>query len=61
MPQITDALLEIEEENAIWSTSKTQKASVEAIKRKSKFYNDEIALLTNTILEVIIKTFNYNI
>ncbi|CAI9282101.1 unnamed protein product [Lactuca saligna] len=51
MPQITDVLLEIEEEKAIRSTSKTQKASVEAIKRKSKFYNDEIALLTNTILE----------
>ncbi|CAI9263616.1 unnamed protein product [Lactuca saligna] len=52
MPQITDVLLEIEEEKAIRSTSKTQKASVETIKRKSKFYNDEIALLTNTILEV---------
>lgn len=45
MPKITDALLDIEEENAIYSISKTQKAFVEAIRRKSKSYNGEIYLL----------------
>lgn len=48
--QLTDALLAIEEERAIWST--TQKASIEAIESKSKSHNTEIALLTNTISEV---------
>ncbi|CAH1453440.1 unnamed protein product [Lactuca virosa] len=48
--QLTDALLAIEEERAIWST--TQKASIEAIESKSKSYNAEIALLTDKMSEV---------
>ncbi|KAL4565287.1 hypothetical protein LXL04_029375 [Taraxacum kok-saghyz] len=48
--QLTDALLAIEEERAIWSN--TQKASIEAIESKSKSYTAEIASLTNTISEV---------
>ena len=41
MHQLIDALLAIEEERAIWST--TQKVSIEAIKNKSKSYTVEIA------------------
>ncbi|KAJ0716663.1 putative plus-end-directed kinesin ATPase [Helianthus annuus] len=45
--QLTDALLAIEEERAIWST--TEKASVEAIENKAKSYSAEIALLTDAM------------
>ncbi|KAM0070064.1 putative plus-end-directed kinesin ATPase [Helianthus debilis subsp. tardiflorus] len=45
--QLTDALLVIEEERAIWST--TEKASVEAIENKAKSYSAEIALLTDAM------------
>ncbi|GKC30235.1 kinesin-like protein KIN-7O, partial [Tanacetum coccineum] len=48
--QLTDALLAIEEERAIWST--TQKTSVEAIESKSKLYATEIALLTEAMSKV---------
>lgn len=47
--QLTDALLAIEEERAIWST--TEKASIEVIESKSKLYSAEIALLTDTLSE----------
>lgn len=50
MQQLTDALLAIEEERAIWST--TQKTSVEAIESKSKLYATEIALLTEAMSKV---------
>ncbi|KAL8238901.1 hypothetical protein R6Q59_015468 [Mikania micrantha] len=45
--QLADALLAIEEERAIWST--TEKASIEAIENKSKSYKTEIALLTDAM------------
>ncbi|KAF5774627.1 putative plus-end-directed kinesin ATPase [Helianthus annuus] len=45
--QLTDALLAIEEERAIWST--TEKASVEAIENKAKSCSTEIALLTDAM------------
>ncbi|KAJ9536971.1 hypothetical protein OSB04_029704 [Centaurea solstitialis] len=48
--QLTDALLAIEEERAIWST--TEKASIEAIENKSKLYTAEIALLTDALSKV---------
>ncbi|KAI3703509.1 hypothetical protein L1987_73635 [Smallanthus sonchifolius] len=48
--QLTDALLAIEEEKAIWST--TEKASIEAIKDQSKSYTAEIALLTDAMSKV---------
>ncbi|KAL8210011.1 hypothetical protein R6Q57_006743 [Mikania cordata] len=48
--QLADALLAIEEERAIWST--TEKASIEAIENKSKSYKAEIALLTDAMSKV---------
>ncbi|XP_024996698.1 kinesin-like protein KIN-7O [Cynara cardunculus var. scolymus] len=48
--QLTDALLAIEEERAIWVT--TEKASIEVIESKSKLYSSEIALLTDALSEV---------
>ncbi|KAI3828704.1 hypothetical protein L1987_02813 [Smallanthus sonchifolius] len=48
--QLTDALLAIEEERAIWST--TEKASIEAIKDQSKSYTAEIALLKDAMSKV---------
>ncbi|KAI3692015.1 hypothetical protein L6452_31820 [Arctium lappa] len=48
--QLTDALLAIEEERAIWST--TEKASIEVIESKSKLYSAEIAVLTDALSEV---------
>ncbi|KAD6453624.1 hypothetical protein E3N88_08329 [Mikania micrantha] len=49
--QLADALLAIEEERAIWST--TEKASIEAIENKSKSYKTEIALLTDAMSKVL--------
>lgn len=48
--QLTDALLLIEEEKAIWSAK--EKASIVAIEDKSRMYNAEIALLLNEISAV---------
>ncbi|XP_076950142.1 kinesin-like protein KIN-7O [Bidens hawaiensis] len=45
--QLTEALLAIEEERAIWST--TEKASIEAVENKSKSYKAEIDLLTDAL------------
>ncbi|XP_076948894.1 kinesin-like protein KIN-7O [Bidens hawaiensis] len=45
--QLTEALLAIEEERAIWST--TEKASIEAVENKSKSYKAEIDLLTDAM------------
>ncbi|RWR91208.1 kinesin-like protein KIN-7O isoform X1 [Cinnamomum micranthum f. kanehirae] len=48
--QLTDALLELEEERAVWSSK--EKASVESIAEKVKMSNTEIALLSKDLLEV---------
>ncbi|KAA8517248.1 hypothetical protein F0562_017500 [Nyssa sinensis] len=48
--QLTDALLAMEEEKAIWCAK--EKASIEAIEEKVKSYNAEIALLSKGMLEV---------
>ncbi|TQE05873.1 hypothetical protein C1H46_008556 [Malus baccata] len=48
--QLTDSLLEMEEERAIWSAK--EKASIEAMEEKSKLYNMEITSLTREISEV---------
>lgn len=58
MQQLTDALLAIEEERAIWSTA--EKASVEAIENKSKSYIAEIALLTDAMSKVLVKSSCFN-
>lgn len=55
MQQLTDALLAIEEERAIWST--TEKASVETIEKKSNSFKAEIAVLTDTLSKVMVKFF----
>ncbi|GFY98129.1 P-loop containing nucleoside triphosphate hydrolases superfamily protein [Actinidia rufa] len=47
--QLTEALLAMEEEKAIWSAK--EKASIEAIEEKSKSYNAELMLLSNEIVE----------
>lgn len=48
--QLTDSLLEMEEERAIWSAK--EKASIEAIEEKSKVYNMEITSLSQEMSEV---------
>ncbi|KAK9664426.1 hypothetical protein RND81_14G041000 [Saponaria officinalis] len=48
--QLTNALLEMEEERAVWSAK--EKASVEAIKDKANIYNDEITALSSELLKV---------
>ncbi|KAL6272660.1 hypothetical protein ACE6H2_023352 [Prunus campanulata] len=48
--QLTDSLLEMEEERAIWSAK--EKASIEAIAEKSKAYNMEITSLSREMSEV---------
>lgn len=48
--QFTNALLELEEERAVWSAK--EKASVEAIKEKANVYNDEITLLSSELSKV---------
>ncbi|KAK9289712.1 hypothetical protein L1049_007871 [Liquidambar formosana] len=48
--QLTDALLEMEEEKAIWSAK--EKVSIEAIEEKAKSYNAEIMLLSKGMSEV---------
>lgn len=48
--QLTDSLLEMEEERAIWSAK--EKASIEAIEEKSKVYNMEITSLSREMSEV---------
>lgn len=53
MQQLTEALLAIEEERAIWSM--TEKASIEAIENKSKSYKAEIDLLTDAMSKVFAK------
>ncbi|KAI8543894.1 hypothetical protein RHMOL_Rhmol08G0254000 [Rhododendron molle] len=47
--QLTEALLSMEEEKAIWSAK--EKASIEAIEDKSRSYNAEITLLSKEMLE----------
>ncbi|GAV72551.1 LOW QUALITY PROTEIN: Kinesin domain-containing protein [Cephalotus follicularis] len=48
--QLTDSLLEMEEEKAIWLAK--EKASIETIKEKAKLYNAEIMSLSKDMLEV---------
>ncbi|KAI5682714.1 hypothetical protein M9H77_03942 [Catharanthus roseus] len=48
--QLTDALLLMEEEKAIWSAK--EKASVEAIEEKAKSYNTEVTILLKEMSEV---------
>lgn len=48
--KLTDALLEMEEERAIWSAK--EKASIEAIEHKAKLYNREIASFSRETSEV---------
>ncbi|XP_034226435.1 kinesin-like protein KIN-7O isoform X2 [Prunus dulcis] len=48
--QLTDSLLEMEEERAIWSAK--EKASIEAIEEKSKVYNMEITSSSREMSEV---------
>jgi hypothetical protein len=50
LQKLTDALLEMEEERAIWSAK--EKASIEAIEHKAKLYNREIASLSRETSEV---------
>lgn len=51
LQQLTDSLLEMEEERAIWSAK--EKASIEAMEEKSKLYNMEITSLTREMSEVV--------
>lgn len=53
MQQLTDALLELEEERAVWSSK--EKASVDSIAEKVKMSNTEIALLSKDLSEVLCK------
>ncbi|CAO2831621.1 unnamed protein product [Amaranthus hypochondriacus] len=48
--QLTNSLLELEEEKAVWSAK--EKASVEAIKEKANSYNDEITSLSSELERV---------
>ncbi|KAL9237922.1 hypothetical protein vseg_012415 [Gypsophila vaccaria] len=48
--QLTNALLEMEEERAVWSAK--EKASVEAIKDKANIYNVEITALSSELSKV---------
>ncbi|XP_058114053.1 kinesin-like protein KIN-7I isoform X2 [Magnolia sinica] len=48
--QLTDALLELEEEKAIWAAK--EKASIESIADQAKLSNDDISLLSKDISEV---------
>ncbi|CAN1259809.1 Kinesin-like protein KIN-7O [Linum perenne] len=48
--QLTDSLLEIEEEKAIWFSK--EKASLVAIEEKRKLHNEEITTLYNALSEV---------
>ncbi|KAF9596555.1 hypothetical protein IFM89_012286 [Coptis chinensis] len=48
--QLTDALLELEEEKAIWLTK--EKASIESIAEKAKLSNAELAVLSKELQEV---------
>ncbi|XP_021866877.1 kinesin-like protein KIN-7O [Spinacia oleracea] len=48
--QLTNTLLELEEEKAVWSAK--EKASVEAIKEKANVYNDEIISLSSDLSKV---------
>ncbi|XP_050228609.1 kinesin-like protein KIN-7O isoform X2 [Mercurialis annua] len=48
--QLTDSLLEMEEEKAIWSAK--EKVSIEAIEEKAKLYDMEIISLSNELSEV---------
>ena len=51
--QLTNALLEMEEEKAIWFAK--EKASVEAIEERAKLYNAETMSLSKGLLEVTFK------
>ncbi|XP_074276777.1 kinesin-like protein KIN-7O [Silene latifolia] len=48
--QLTNALLEMEEERAVWSAK--EKASIETIKDKASIYNDEVTALSSELLKV---------
>ncbi|KAB1222202.1 hypothetical protein CJ030_MR2G023440 [Morella rubra] len=48
--QLSDSLLEMEEERAIWSTK--ERASIKAIEEKGKLYNAEIMMLSKEMTEV---------
>lgn len=50
LQQLTDALLEMEEEKAIWFAR--EKATVEAINEKAKSYSAEIANVSQKMTEV---------
>lgn len=50
MQQLTEALLAMEEEKAIWAAK--EKASIEALDAKSIKYTSEITLLSKEIAEV---------
>lgn len=47
---MSDSLLEMEEERAIWSAK--ERASIKAIEEKGKLYNAEIMMLSNEMTEV---------
>lgn len=53
LQQLTDSLLEMEEEKAIWSAK--EKASIGAIEEKTKIYGAEIMALSKEISEVTVK------
>jgi centromeric protein E len=50
LQQLSDSLLEIEEERAIWSAK--EKASIEVIQENTKLYNVEIMMLSKAMAEV---------
>ena len=53
MQQLTETLLAMEEEKAIWFAK--EKVSIEAIEEKSILHNAEIDLLSKEISEVTLK------
>lgn len=53
MQQLTETLLAMEEEKAIWFAK--EKASIEAIEEKSRLHNAEIDLLSKEMSEVTLK------
>lgn len=55
MQQLTDSLLEMEEEKAIWSAK--EQASIKAIEKNTKLSNAEITSLSTELSEV---TYNNN-
>lgn len=50
LQQLSDSLLEMEEEKAVWSAK--ERASIEAIEEKARLYNTEIVALSKELSEV---------